>query len=164
METDTKGKSASESDAVGRPNWRRTNRHRSRKSALEISSSDDHLKDNRGGEIDPTARRSEGRRMKFRRDQSVLPALYIGGLVRNLRTWELRRLVKDHDVRPLFIVRPPFVGYAFLHFKSMDEVKSALDSLSRLCLSDEGIRVEIARRSASMFGGQLGEDGAGLSQ
>lgn len=169
LDADKKGKSASENDAVGRPSHpRRSNNsgRMGRRPGLEVSCSDDHLKEDRGG-IDGDAAsilQPYGRRMKLRKAQSSLPALYIGGLVRNLRTWELRRLVKDHEVSPLFIVRPPFVGYAFLHFKTMDEVKAALESLSRLRISDDGIRVEIARRSASLYSSRPEEDSAEMSQ
>lgn len=157
----------SENDAVGRSCQKKVaqNRRRNgRKSTRGSSCSEDQVKENHLSESDTSTQPAEGKKTKFRRDQSQLPALYIGGLVRNLRTWELRRLVKDHEVRPLFIVRPPFVGYAFLHFRTIEEVRMALDSLSQLRISDEGIRVEIARRSASRYSYRGVETGENLSE
>jgi hypothetical protein len=92
-------------------------------------------------------RGSSVNRLRRRRRVSNLPCLYLGGLLRSLRGWELKRMVRDCAVHPVQIVRPPYVGYAFLYFETMEELQSAELALAELQRIDKMIRIELGRRS-----------------
>lgn len=76
-------------------------------------------------------------------------SVYVGALPRSLRVSEFKAEVRDRNVQPLRVIWRGSSGYAFLGFRTMDEAEVALESLNGLSISDNSLRLEMAKSSGN---------------
>lgn len=62
---------------------------------------------------------------------------------------EFKAEVRDRNVQPLRVIWRGSSGYAFLGFRTMDEAEVALESLNGLSISDNSLRLEMAKSSGN---------------
>lgn len=93
-------------------------------------------------------------------------SVYVGALPRSLRVSEFKAEVRDRNVQPLRVIWRGSSGYAFLGFRTMDEAESALEALDGLHISEQNLRLEMAKSSSGRRrrrggGAPRSADGAG---
>jgi hypothetical protein len=79
---------------------------------------------------------------------------------------EFKAEVRDRNVQPLRVIWRGSSGYAFLGFRTMDEAESALEALDGLHISEQNLRLEMAKSSSGRRrrrggGAPRSADGAG---
>lgn len=167
--TDEGGKDRDE--RYPRKSFRRSRRTRSKKSAGKTSGSVQRENSRKGERVErekssptkypssTTTLSQDGRPLQRSRRMNIvlsrrtkvplsdMPCLYLGGLARRMRNWELRQMIKDCSVKPTRIIRPVFGAYAFLYFSTMEELNSAEAALEDLKGENKDLRIELGRRS-----------------
>ena len=82
-----------------------------------------------------------------RRNVSRLPAIYIGGLPKQMRSRELLGLLKEQKIEPLRIIKQSFTAYGFVLFEKMESVVDAVRLMENFKIGDRPVKVEVARRT-----------------